>query len=101
MGAEYLREASELWSLRCGVLHSYLPSGKPGRDYFFDNDPANPKGFEHAIEPATGRERLVINAPAWLHDLGEAYDRLLDELRTSPDDARRAEEALARLPGLA
>lgn len=101
MGAGYLQEASELWSLRCGLLHSYLPEGKPGRDYSFDNDPTNPKGFEHSMEPTTGRERLAINAPAYLHDLRIAYGRLLGELRASPHDARRAEEALAKLPGLA
>ena len=101
LGTVYETNADEAWLLRCGLLHSYLPRGKPGRDYIITNAPALAVGFEVTAEPQTRREEVVVNVARWLEDLKSAYAKLLDELQSDEQMQRRAEECLERLPGLA
>lgn len=101
LGEQYKTNADEAWLLRCGLLHSYLPRGKPGRDYVIANDPQLPVGFQMARDTQTGREKVLVNAPAWLQDLRVGYAKLLDELQSDQQMQRKALECFSRLPGLA
>ncbi len=101
LGSNYETNAAEAWLLRCGLLHSYLSRGKPGRDYIITNGPGLEEGFKVKIEPATGREQVIVNVARWLGDLKAAYGQLLDELRSNDQMLRRAAQCLERLPGLA
>lgn len=73
LGKGYESNAAEAWLLRCGLLHSYLPKGRPGRDYVITNSPGLEVGFQVASEPQTGREQVVVNVARWLTDLKAAY----------------------------
>lgn len=101
LGKQYETNVDEAWLLRCGLLHSYLPKGKPGRDYIIANDPQLPVGFQMARAPETGREKVLVNAPAWLRDLRAGYAKLLHELQGDQQMQRKALDCFSRLPGLA
>jgi hypothetical protein len=101
LGAQYSGSVDELWStVRCGLLHSYLPKGNPGRDYWIINDSKAAYGFRFTRDPDTGRDQLVVNPAIWLQDLRTAYTRLLESLKTDPQKLAKAVECLERLPGL-
>lgn len=101
LGQQYEANVDEAWGLRCGLLHSYLPKGKPGRDYVIANDPHLTVGFQMTKDPGTGREKVIVNALAWLQDLKAGYAKLLDELQSDQQMQLKALDCFSRLPGLA
>lgn len=101
LGEAYRKNSEELWKLRCSILHSYLPEGKPGRNYYFTNDAEFDQGFVIRTDQNSGREEVTVNPRAWVVHLRRGYADLLQALRTDEHRRTAALKCLEKLPGLA
>jgi hypothetical protein len=84
----------QLYALRNGLTHQYLPEVKPFENITIKNDWNSDKAIT-----IQGNE-LVLNVARLVRDLGIAWGRLRAELEKDQEMRKRVQKALDKLPKL-
>jgi hypothetical protein len=94
LGDQYLQFGDDnLWALRNGLVHSYIPKLLGGFPLTIINDPAS--GIRLLID--NDSNKTWVNPPIWLRDLTEVFQTVIENLAEDENLFKRVLKSLSRI----